>query len=407
MKERKKMYIDNYLRPKVSPSLHYAERTPALIVKTNEETEKDNILGVYIPRLMFGLPIKDGAYEKTITINTNKILNSKHKTIGATSIKIKNYVELMVSMNPNINMPRYVNGENVIVDFADHDLKSAYILPYSFGDTNRRKTDIITLFVNNFQEEGEEPQLHNIYALQLDTKNQMISLFTSNPNGEKGVYTFAINAKDGAILISDTGKRRILIKTDEDLITLMNEAKSEITMVDTVINMKADILNIDMKSEINMRTSRIYRKADDIETDATNDWEKVTNYRSEGNDYLRKYNNQVARGSNYENYTSRFKVTSPISGFTGVLTCNSMSIFPMAGSFPSPTTANVSASGVARFGNPSPAALGLAVGIPTITALQAISALVDVLAAIHCIPPILSQSVSSISKKISSKLAFG
>jgi hypothetical protein len=401
------MYIDNYLRPKVSPSLHYAERTPALIVKTNEEIGKDNILGVYIPRLMFGLPIKDGAYEKTVSINTNKILNSKHKSIGAASIKIKNYVELMVSMNPNINMPRYVNGENVIVDFADHDLKSAYILPYSFGDTNRRKTDIITLFVNNFQEEGEEPQLHNIYALQLDTKNQMISLFTSNPNGEKGVYTFAINAKDGAILISDSGKRRILIKTDEDLITLMNEAKSEITMIDTVINMKADILNVDMKSEINMRTSRIYRKAIDIKTEAINDVEKVINYRSEGNSYNRTYNNQVAMGSNYENYTSRFKAVSPISGFSGELTCAKLAISPAAGSFPSPTVANISSSGVAKFGKSTPAAKGLAVGIPTITALQTISVVVDTLSKIHKIPPVLSKSVSSISSKISSKLAFG
>jgi competence protein ComGF len=401
------MYIDNYLKPKVSPSLHYAERTPALIVKTNEEIGKDNILGVYIPRLMFGLPIKDGAYEKTVSISTNKILNSKNKTIGATSIKIKNYVELMVSMNPNINMPRYVNGENVIVDFADHDLKSAYILPYSFGDTNRRKTDIITLFVNNFKEEGEEPQLHNIYALQLDTKNQMISLFTSNPNGEKGVYTFAINAKDGAILISDSGKRRILIKTDEDLITLMNEAKSEITMIDTVINMKADILNIDMVSEINMRTSRIYRRADNIETDATNDWEKVTNYHSEGNDYLREYNNQVARGSNYENYTSRFKVDSPISGFTQILTCNQFNIFPVAGSFPPIVTANVSPIGIARFGNPSTASLGLAVAAPTIVALNTISVLVDAIGLLHCIPPMLVQTISNMSSSITSKLVFG
>jgi hypothetical protein len=401
------MYIDDYLRPRVSPSLHYAERTPALIVKTNEETGKDNILGVYIPRLMFGLPIKEGAYEKEISISTNKILNSKNKTIGSTSIKIKNYVELMVSMNPNINMPRYVNGENVIVDFADHDLKSAYILPYSFGDTNRRKTDIITLFVNNFQEEGEEPQLHNIYALQLDTKNQMISLFTSNPNGEKGVYTFAINAKDGAILISDSGKRRILIKTDEDLITLMNEAKSEITMVDTVINMKADVLNIDMKSEINMRTSRIYRKADNIETDATKDYEKITTFHSKGNSFLMEYNNQKLKGSNHENYTSRFKVDSPISGFSKILTCKSISISPLAGSFPSPVSASISASGVAKFGNPSPTSTGLALGMPTITSLKMITSVVDSLCLLHCIPPVLGSAVSSMSNKLSSKLAFG
>jgi hypothetical protein len=401
------MYIDNYLKPQAMPSLHYAERTPGLIVKTNEELGKDNILGIYIPRLMFGLPIGNGAYENTVSINTSKILNSKNKKIGGTSLKVKNYVELIVSMNPNIVMPRYVNGENVIVDFADKDIKSAYVLPYSFGDTNRRKTDIITLFVNNFQEEQETPGLHNIYALQLDTKNQMVSIFTSQHNEEKGVYTFTINAKDGVVLISDSGKRKIQIKTDDDSITMLNEAQSEITMIDTVINMKADILNIDMTSEVNVRTSRIYRQADNIETRATEDEEFVDTMYREGNDYTMKYNKQYLEGSSHENKTSKFRVNSPISGFTQVLTCNQLSIFPNAGSMPPRVSATINKSGKAKFGNPSPSSKALAIAPATITALTKISKIVDTLSKMHKIPPLLTLRIRAMTRKITSKEVFG
>jgi hypothetical protein len=401
------MYIDNYLKPQVTPVLHYTDQTIGVILKTNEELEKDNLLGVYIPKLMFGLPVKNGVYEKTVSIDTGKILNSKNKKVGSTSFKVKNYVVLPVSMNPNINTPKYNPGENVIVDFADKDIKSAYVLPYSFGDTNRRKTDVITVFVNNFKEEQEPLGLHNIYALQLDTANQIASLFTSDNNGEKGVYTFALNGKDGTILISDSGKRKIRINTDDDSISLLNEAQSEFTMIDKVINMKADILNVKMESEINFETSKITRKADIIETEASEDTEKIDKLTLEGNDYTLKYNKQILEGSSHENTTSKFKVDSPISGFTQVLTSNQFSISPNAGIQPPVSAATINPGGIAMFGNPSTSALPLAVAPPTINALMAIAATVDGIGAAHCVPPVLVANISALAANITSTRAMG
>jgi hypothetical protein len=401
------MYIDNYLKPQVTPALHYTEQTTGIILKTNEELEKDNLLGVYIPKLMFGLPVKDGPYEKTVSIDTSKILNSKNKKIGNTSFKVKNYVVLPVSMNPNINTPKYNHGENVIIDFADNDIKSAYILPYSFGDTNRRKTDVITIFVNNFKEAEEPLSLENIYAIQLDTKNQIATIFTSDNNGEKGVYTFTLNGKDGSILISDSGKRKIQIKTDDDSITLINEAESEFSMIDKVINMKADILNIEMESEINMKTSKITREADTIDTKASEDKEEVDKMTLKGNEYSLDYNKQTLNGSSHENTTSKFKVDSPISGFTQVLTANSFSISPNAGVMPPPSAATINQAGVAMFGNPSTSALPLAIAPVTISALLSIAAVVDGLSAIHCVPPVLVANMGALANSLPSKCAMG
>jgi hypothetical protein len=403
------MYIANYLKPTAHLSLQYTKRTTGVIVKNNTETGQDNLLGVYIPRLMFGLPIKNGAYEKTVSINTSKILNSKNKTIGKTSLKVKNYVELIVTMNNNIIPPKFVNGEDVIVDFADEDIKSAYVLPYSFGvgEINRRKTDILTMYVNNFQNEGEIPDVDNIYAIQLDTKNQMVSIFTSQRNGEKGVYTFSLNGKEGKVLISDSGKRTIIIKTDDDSITVQNEAKSLFSMVSDVMTMKANILNITMDSEINIKTSKMRRVADTIETTATEDKEHIKTLKLDGNQYNLTYNNQTLKGSLHQNTTSIFKVTCPISGFSGILTAKAICIFPIPGVMPPPTNATMSSNGVATFGTPNSGSLPLAVAPYTITALASIASTVDSLGSAHGIPANLANLVSSLSSKITSRAVRG
>jgi hypothetical protein len=401
------MYIRDYKRPIAEPSLLYTKRTPGLVVKNNEETGKDVVLGVYIPRLMFGLPIKDGVYEKSVSINTSKIKNSKNKRIGNTTLTVKNYMELPVSINPNINPPKYVNGENVIIDFADDDLKSMYILPYSFGDIDRRKTDILTIYVNNFKEAEEKLSLNNIYGIQLDSKNQLVSIFTSQNNDEKGVYTFAIDAKNGAVLISDSGKRMIKMSTETDAITAVNEAKSEITMAEDAIIMRAKSLTIEMESEIIVKTEKMTREIETIETTAAKDEEHIDALTIDGNDYKRDYNKQEINGSSYEHATSKFKVDSPVSGFTKVLTADSFSISPNAGTTPPPTAATINSAGVAKFGNPSSSAMPLAIAIPTVNALTAIASVVDSLGASHGVPPTLSAVISSAASNISSRSAHG
>jgi hypothetical protein len=163
-----------------------------------------------------------------------------------------------------------------------------------------------------------------------------------------------------------------------------------------------------MKSEVNIKTSRINRKADNIKTEATEDLEKITTYHSQGNSFLMEYNNQVLKGSNHENNTCRFTVNSPISGFSAILTAGQLSMFPTAGSFPTPTVANVSSSsGVARFGKSAPSSIGLALGIPTIACFKTIASMVDAIGSIHCIPPLLSPTINAMSRKITSKVVFG
>ena len=57
------MYIKNFINPTSERSLLYGEdKMLGLVVKTSEEYKKDNVIGVFISKLMFGLPINNGAY---------------------------------------------------------------------------------------------------------------------------------------------------------------------------------------------------------------------------------------------------------------------------------------------------------------------------------------------------------
>lgn len=391
------MHISDYTMPVGKRSLRYDEETPGLVVKDFNDTKKDNVIGVYIPRLMFGLPIGSGSYEKSVTVDTKKIVNTINKTVGSSSLKVRNYVELPIAIIPNIIPPKFVKGENVFVDMADSDLKSLYIKPYTMGETKRRKTDMWSIVCPNLKSENDDITEDNSYGFQIDTINQIIGLWTTKVNGEKSAYSFAINPKDGKVVLSDDGKRVITIDTAADSIEQVNEAGSKIKIEKGVMDLEADTINIKAKEDINMESKNLNRTIDNIKTSATEDVEEIDKLTLKGNEYSLDYNKQELSGSSYRNKTSKWVVDSPISGFTKVLTADSFSISPNAGINPMPTCANISNAGIAAFGNPSTPSLPLAKQQPTFACLTAIAAVVDSLAAILGIPPTLSTTVSSMS----------
>ena len=404
------MYIDNYIRPISKRSLHYGEgRTLGLVVKDASEYDSDNELGVYIPKLMFGLPISSGAYEKSVSIKTSKILNSKNKTIGSTSLKLKNYVNLQVAQIPNIRTPRFAKGENVFIDNADRDIKNMFVLPYSLGEVCKRKHDKWSIMVPDFKSYAEYSDLDydNSYGMQLDSEAKSFMVWLCNHDGEKSTYMMAIDAKKGSVVISDNAKRTIEINTDEDRITIQNEAKSKIEMAKDTINISAKTINITADSDINVKSKNLSRKVDNIKSEGSKDEEKYDTLSLKGNDYKIDYSNMKENCTSFENKSSKWKVDSPISGFTKTLTCNDFSIWSQAGITPLPTCANISSAGIAAFGNPSVASLALAKAQPVITCLTQIAATVDVIGSVIGIPPTLAATVAASTGLIQSLNAKG
>lgn len=408
------MFIEDYRAPIGRPSLHYDEQTIGLVVKTPEEYGKDNIAGVYIPRLMFGLPISNGLYEDTASISYSKCLNSKNKTLGDSSINIKNYVTLQIAQSNNVVPPKYAKGENVFVGICDRDLKNMYILPYGFGEVNRRKNDIWHVMCPNLTS-ATEPQLNldNTYGIQIDTKNKLLSLWTSFEDGktsspnEKGQYFIVLNPKEGSIVISDSGKRTIEINSEEDRITLQNEARTKIEAAKDTINLKAKHINIEAEEDINVKSDKLNREHADIKTKATTDTEETDTIDIKGNEFSCDYNTTKLHSSEYSNETSVAKVTSPISGFSGTLTSKDFSISPSAGEQPAPTAPNISSAGVLASNSPNPPSMSLVRAQPLQVILSQIAAKIDAVASSVGCPPSAAAAVAAGAPNMMSQSVMG
>lgn len=416
------MYIENYIDPKPRRSLLYGEKSIGIVVKTPEELEKDNVVGVYIPRFMFGLDNKQGAYEENKSVTTDKILNSKNTSIGSKKFKSKNYLTLPIAQSGCVNSPRLVKGENVFIECCDRDIKNCYVLPFSLGDQSRRKDDVYTILIPNFKEWGESPTLNleNTYGLQIDTRSKILSLWTTCEGGgetgdnEKGKYMISINPKEGKVHISDNGKRTWTLNTEEDSITEQNEAGCKIQMIDDTINMYApSTINIEADDEINIKSSKLNRDHEDIVTSASTDTENVDTLDlngkegKSGKEINVKYDNISLDSKSYENKTNKWKTDSPISGFTKVLTANSFNIWSNAGNNPPSTTPTFDSSGKLKAGNPSVASLPVTLFMPTEIALQALATAIDGIGAHVGVPPSASAAVTAWKAAAKSKYVFG
>ena len=410
------MYIDNYIDPRPKRSLLYGEKSIGIVVKTPEELEKDDVIGVYIPRMMFGLTVSKGAYEKDVSFDTSKIKNANTKTIGSKKFKSRNYVELPILQVGNSVSPKFVLGENVFIECCDKDIKNLYVLPFSFGEQAKRKDDRWTVLCPNLKEYGESSNLDvdNTYGMQIDTKTKIISLWTSCEGGgdtgsnEKGKYYIGINPKEGEILISDTGKRTLTLNTDDDRWTMMNAEGAKIEMAKDEINIYSPSkINIEADDEINIKSSKLNREHDDISTTSDTDKEEVKELTIEGKKLSSTYDETKLESKSYENKTQKWVTDSPISGFTKILTANSFSQSGNAGQQPLPTAATITSSGLFKAGNPSTPDMNLAKATPLKTILTTIAAQIDVVAAAVPAPGTCSATVSPMLQMIDSQNSFG
>ena len=216
------MQITNNRTLDVELSLNPTDNCVGIVVGDRDDTQTNNIK-VYIPRFMQGIDIQDGkTKDETVSINTKKILNSKNKNIGSTSLKLKNYIEVPPFLVPGINPPRYICGERVNIQFIDKDIKSPIYLPFQVHDVVLRKEDVIRLFAPSKADYSDPIVDDNSYFLELNSKEKFIRLFTSNKNEEKCPFTFNINTKDGIVTFKDDTKRAFEWNYDEDKIFWVN-----------------------------------------------------------------------------------------------------------------------------------------------------------------------------------------
>ena len=235
-----------------------------IVVGDRDETGR-NTLKVFIPRFMAGINIgKDEgkAIEKDITFSTTKIVNMVGKDIGDGKVKIQNYLEIPCYQIPGISIPRYVKGQLLRVTFADADIKSPVIYPFTVSDNYKKLVDILNIGVPSKPDDADiNPD--NSYFLEFNSRDQYVRLHTHDANGENNPFNVLIDTKNGVIEIIDNSKRKFEWLVNDDTFRWFTDAGLIYELKENNARLKCDKVLFDIASLFEIKTSKMKITADD------------------------------------------------------------------------------------------------------------------------------------------------
>lgn len=117
--------------------------------------------------------------------------------------------------------PDVRRGERVLIyQFAD---RNEYVWQSLGMDDHLRKLETVTFSISGTAEEPIDGTLpENAYILEMSSHKGLVTLRTSQKNGEKSVYTVQINAKEGTIAAGDNEGNYIRLDTANTEVEMVN-----------------------------------------------------------------------------------------------------------------------------------------------------------------------------------------
>ncbi len=297
------MKVDN--EKLLTMSLSYdvvKNNTLGFVIKDEEDDEDDPAIGIYIPRLM---PLIDGAQftEESFTVDIkSRLLNSKTKDISDTSVKTRNYVEVLPMQNNNIAYTKWAKGERVMIEFIDEDFKSMSFKPCTFpGEDKYRKTDVARFYVCAKDEDKSDPDDESAYFFEINSREQIVRLRTANKNGEKCPFTLNLNTKDGIITLYDDDKDKRLFTWDHDtdMIEWKTEGKIIHQLKDNKVYIECEDYELIANNSIHMKTSELTVDADKGIFNIDQEEHHNTGYKGDGSTLELKYQKVTSNGGYY------------------------------------------------------------------------------------------------------------
>lgn len=316
--------------------------TIGIVFKTSEMLDDRPILGLIIPKFMLGYEFQDGDQPKEININIDKskCINDDKDTYWDSTAVIKNYILVYPYLNQNQQMPKYTQGDKVIVTMIDNDIKTLAFLPYSINRLGQRATDKLSMAVPGNPQENTAMTEDNSYIIKLDSTEdqQKIILQTSNENGEMVKHTLEINSKDGIITITDNEDLSIVMDTQNDSIT-SKTSDTTIEQVGDKVNITCDTMTINADSKIYMKTDKLEIEADSIEETSSDTKIKADNYKQESTNGKWEVDSEKHEGMSFAVQANTFHSDCPVNGLNGATIFPAFQIgsIPNISAIPSPT----------------------------------------------------------------------
>lgn len=294
----------------------------AIIMLGNNDNENDNRIGVYIPKLMPNIIAPNGAAEVKEEIDDSKLANSKNRNIGSKSLYVRNYTMCMPMVSPGETIPNYSKNEKVNVRFLDQDINTLYMVPYSMFNSQNRKNDRKTLFVPATPEEQTPLNETNTYRIDANSINKRILIETSQANGEDYIYRILIDTANNNISINDD-KRRIEIISDQDMVSIQNEAGSIMTIKNNKIDLQADNINLHAKTKLQIKSPDSEFVLDNLKETIDTYKGNIDNSTIIGTSLKKEYSQMKYNGDLFHGSFQKVKYTdTPLFGISGTLTAN-------------------------------------------------------------------------------------
>lgn len=292
--------------------------TVGIVMKTAEQLGFPG-LGVFIPKFMLGYSLKSGdkAKDETVSISSSKCVNSSDNSCSIqSSAVLKNYIVVRPLLNQNQFMPEYVVGDKVIIKIIDNDIKTLLFYPYSINRLGQRATDKLIMLVPANKKENTSLSEDNSYFIKLDSSNKLVEIIATNVNGETCKQTIQLDAGKGIITITDNNKLSWTMDTKKDTI-ISKTSGSSIQQSADVITIKGDTLNIEMDSEVNIKTDTENNEAETIKSkgsDVTYEYDNYEQTSDAGKFSIRDEQHEV---TSVAFKGSTFHVDCPTNGFNG------------------------------------------------------------------------------------------
>lgn len=141
------------------------------------------------------------------------------------SVKTKNYIEAdWLSWGGNrVTAPDVRKGETVLIwKFGGTD--QYYWMPRAY-EPDLRTVEKAIYYYSNQRKPTSRPDLKDSYNFVVDSINKSVSMHTPTNNGEKVGFDVSFDTENGIITIQDTRENKIILKSEEDTLTITTKKK--------------------------------------------------------------------------------------------------------------------------------------------------------------------------------------
>lgn len=153
-----------------------------------------------------------------------KVQNNEGEWLSL-SVKSQNYIEAdwLPWGGNRVTAPDIRKGETVLIwRFGGTD--QFYWMPRAY-EPDLRTTEKAIYYYSNQKEPTGSPSLEEGYTFIVDSINKTVSMHTPVNNGEKVGFDVAFDTENGVLTIQDTRENTIILKSEEDTLTITTKKK--------------------------------------------------------------------------------------------------------------------------------------------------------------------------------------